>query len=79
MVYGKKYGFHLLAKSRFTGYKVGGYLHKLLKNFGAEIYINEIKNNNIKFTGLKYLLKNSDIVTINTSLKSPKVILTNRI
>ena len=69
ILFGKKVGI--------IGYgKVGGYLHKLLKNFGAEIYINEIKkNNNIKFTGLKYLLKNSDIVTINTSLKSPKVIL----
>ena len=69
ILFGKKVGI--------IGYgKVGGYLHKLLKNFGAEIYINEIKkNNNIKFTGLKHLLKNSDIVTINTSLKSPKVIL----
>ncbi len=69
ILFGKKVGI--------IGYgKVGSYLHKLLKNFGAEIYINEIKKNNkLKFTGLKHLLKNSDIVTINTSLKSPKVIL----
>ena len=36
ILFGKKVGI--------IGYgKVGGYLHKLLKNFGAEIYINEIK------------------------------------
>ena len=48
--------------------KVGRYLKKLLRGFGVKILINDIKlkNKNIE---IKYLLKNSDIVSINSSVK----------
>ena len=55
--------------------KVGKYLHKLLRNFGAKIIINEKKKISQKKTSLKNLIKNSDIISINTSLISEKKIL----
>ena len=68
IIYGKTIGI--------IGYgKVGKYLHKLLKNFGAKIIINERKKINQKITPLKSLIKNSDIISINTSLISKKKIL----
>tara|TARA_Y100001936_G_C15998367_1_gene626420 strand:+ start:173 stop:1036 length:864 start_codon:yes stop_codon:yes gene_type:complete len=55
--------------------KVGKYLHKLLKNFGVKIIINEKKKISQKKTSLKNLIKNSDIISINTNLISNKKIL----
>lgn len=68
IIYGKTIGI--------IGYgKVGKYLHKLLKNFGVKVLINERKKINKKITPLKNLIKNSDIISINTSLVSKKKIL----
>ena len=41
---------------------------KLLRGFGVKILINDIKLKKIKIL-IKYLLKNSDIVSINSSVK----------
>jgi len=68
LLYGKKVGI--------VGFgKIGKYLYKLLKAFGANVLINDIKFNKKKNIDLKFLLKESDIVTMNTSLKSSKKIL----
>ena len=49
--------------------KVGRYLKKLLRGFGVKILINDIKLKKNKNIEIKYLLKNSDIVSINSSVK----------
>ena len=62
ILYGKTVGI--------VGYgKIGRYLHKLLKNFGVKVIINDKKINksNIKNYKLKVLVKESDIVSIHTN------------
>jgi D-3-phosphoglycerate dehydrogenase / 2-oxoglutarate reductase len=54
--------------------KVGRYLNKLLKSFGAKVLVNDIKLAKNKNINLKYLLKNSDIVSINTSSIGKKIL-----
>ena len=65
--FGKKMGFILQGKTLgIIGYgKVGKYLHKILKNFGIKILINDIKKINKDLTKLNTLIKNSDIISIN--------------
>ena len=76
-IWKKNMGFTIHGKTiGIIGYgKVGKYLHRLLKNFGAKIIINEKKKINQKKKSLKNLIKNSDIISINTSLISKKKIL----
>jgi len=58
LIYGKTLGI--------IGYgKVGKYLHKILKNLGIKVLINDIKKINQKNTNLNTLIKNSDIISIN--------------
>ena len=68
IIYGKTLGI--------IGYgKVGKYLHKILKNLGVKILINDIKKINHKNTKLTTLIKNSDIISINMNyLKKYKVL-----
>ena len=76
-IWKKKMGFTIHGKTiGIIGYgKVGKYLHKILKNFGAKIIVNEKKKINQKKIPLNNLIKNSDIISINTSLISKKKIL----
>ena len=63
-LYGKTVGI--------IGYgKIGKYLSKLIKAFGAKVIINDIKLQKKK-KSLNYLLKNSDIVSINVSVNKSK-------
>lgn len=55
--------------------KVGRYLKKLLRGFGVKILINDIKLKKNKNIGIKYLLKNSDIVSISSTVKKGSKIL----
>lgn len=66
-IWKKKMGSIIFGKTLgIIGYgKVGRYLHKILKNFGVKILINDIKKINPKNTKLNTLIKNSDIVSIN--------------
>lgn len=53
--------------------KIGKYLYKILKPFGVEIFIHDIKKSKLpKRKSLGYLLKNSDIISIhiNSNIKS---------
>ncbi len=61
LLYGKTVGI--------VGYgKIGRYLHKILKNFGVKVIINDKKNiNNIKNYKLTALVKESDIISIHTN------------
>ena len=76
-IWKKKMGSTIHGKTLgIIGYgKVGKYLHKILKNFGIKVLINDIKKINHKNTKLTTLIKNSDIISINTNyLKKPKVL-----
>ena len=55
--------------------KVGKYLHKIIKNFGVKILINEKNKIKQKNTNLNILLKKSDIISINVNLRSKKKLL----
>ena len=55
--------------------KVGKYLHKILKNFGIKIIINDKKKTKLKNTNLDVLIKKSDIISINTNLLKKQKIL----
>lgn len=76
-IWNKQIGYNLNKKTiGIIGYgKVGRYLAKLLKGFGVKILINDIKLSKNKNTNLNYLLKNSDIISLNTSIKNSKKIL----
>lgn len=68
IIYGKTLGI--------IGYgKVGRYLHKILKNFGVKILINEIKKIDQKNTELNTLIKNSDIISINMNYSKKQKLL----
>ena len=58
--------------------KVGKYLHKILKNFGVKILINEKNKIKQKNTNLNILLKKSDIISINVNLRSKKKLLNKK-
>ena len=69
-IWKKKMGSVLSGKTiGIIGYgKVGRHLHKILKNFGLNVLINDkkkIKQNNSK---LDLLIKNSDIISVNINL-----------
>ncbi len=66
---GKKFGI--------IGYgKVGKYLTKLVKAFGADLIINDKKKiNNINQKSLNYLISNSDIISLNLNYNN-RIILT---
>ena len=55
--------------------KVGKYLHKLLKDFGAKILVNDKKKINIENTNINKLIKKSDIISLNTNLYSKEKLL----
>lgn len=55
--------------------KVGRYLHKILKNFGIQILINDIKNIKRKNTKLTTLIKKSDIISINMNFSKKNKLL----
>ncbi len=54
--------------------KIGKYLNKLLKSFGAKVLINDIKFIKNKVS-LNSLLKSSEIISININLRNSKKIL----
>ena len=75
-------GFILQGKTLgIIGYgKVGKYLHKILKNFGIKILINDIKKINKDLTKLNTLIKNSDIISININYsKKPRLLNAQRL
>ena len=55
--------------------KVGKHIHKILKNFGIKILINDKKNINKRNTKLDKLIKNSDIITVNINHTSKQKLL----
>ena len=69
LLHGKKFGI--------IGYgKVGKYLAKLVKAFGADLIINDKKKiNNINQKSLNYLISNSDIISLNLNYNK-RIILT---
>ena len=79
-IWKKKMGYTLSGKTvGIVGYgKVGKYVHKILKNFGINILINDKKNINLKKTHLDKLIINSDIISININLGSKKKILLDK-
>jgi len=64
LLYGKNFGI--------IGYgKIGKYLSKLAKSFGAKVIISDIKKfNNINQKSLSFLVSNSDIISVNANYKS---------
>jgi len=64
LLYGKYFGI--------IGYgKIGKYLSKLVKTFGAKTIVSDIKKfKNINQRPLSYLLSKSDIISINANFKS---------
>lgn len=68
-IWKKKMGLILNGKTfGIIGYgKIGKYLHKLLKNFGVNVLINEKMKIKQKNTKLDNLIKNSDIISINVN------------
>ncbi len=79
-IWNKQMGSILNGKTLgIIGYgKVGRYLHKILKNFGIKILINDKKKINCKNSKLDELLKKSDIISVNVNLTSSKKILDKR-
>ena len=80
-IWKKKMGQSLLGKTvGIIGYgKVGKYLHKLLKSFGANIIINEKKKISKKNSTLSKLVKNSDIISLNINFDKSKKILNKKV
>ena len=76
-IWKKKMGYVLSGKTLgIIGYgKVGKYLHKILKNFGIKIIVNDIKKIKIQNTKITELIKKSDIISININLSSKKKLL----
>ena len=70
----KKNGILLKGKTLgIIGYgKVGKYLDKIIKNFGVQILINDVRKINKKNTKLETLIKLSDIISININHMSKK-------
>jgi len=68
LLYGKYFGI--------IGYgKIGKYLSKLVKSFGAKTIISDIKKfKNINQRSLSYLLLKSDIVSINANFNSSTIL-----
>ena len=52
--------------------KVGKHLDKIIKNFGVQILINDVRKINKKNTKLETLIKLSDIISININHMSKK-------
>ena len=73
-IWKKKMGSLLSGKTLgIIGYgKVGRHLHKILKNFGIKILINDIKKINQKNSNLNLLIKKSDIISINMNFIKKK-------
>ena len=76
-IWKKQMGLILNGKTiGIIGYgKVGKYLYKILKNFGAKILVNDKKKIDIKNTNINKLIKNSDIISLNVNLNSKEKIL----
>lgn len=76
-IWKKKMGYVLSGKTLgIIGYgKVGKYLHKILKNFGIKIIVNDMKKIKIQNTKITELIKKSDIISININLSSKKKLL----
>ena len=73
----KTYGKSIIWKKFWIiGYgNIGKYLSKLIKTFGANVIISDIKKfRNINQKPLSFLISNSDIISINANYNS-KVIL----
>ena len=79
-IWQKKMGYVLNGKTvGIIGHgKVGKHLSKILKNFGANILINDKKKIKPKNTGLNTLIKNSDIISLNLNLDKKKTLLSKR-
>ena len=76
----KKMGYTLNGKTLgIIGFgKVGKYLYKIAKCFGVKILVNDKKKIYLKNTNLNFLIKNSDIISLNASIKSNKQILNKK-
>ena len=72
-IWKKKSGSSLFGKTvGIIGYgRVGKYLKNLLKNFGVNFLIHDIKKININ-SSLEKVLKDSDIISLNLSVKNKK-------
>lgn len=68
LLYGKNFGI--------IGYgKIGKYLSKLVKSFGAKTIISDVKNfKNINQKPISYLVANSDIISLNANYKSSLIL-----
>ena len=76
-IWKKKMGSIFYGKTLgIIGYgKVGRYLHKILKNFGVKILINDIKKIDQTNTKLNTLIKNSDIISVNVNYSKKQKLL----
>ncbi len=76
-IWKKKMGYLFNGKTfGIIGYgKVGKYLHKISKNFGVKILVNDKRKINIENTKITKLIKKSDIISININLSSKKKLL----
>ena len=73
-IWKKKMGSLLCGKTLgIIGYgKVGRHLHKILKNFGIKILINDTKKISQKNSNINLLIKKSDIISINVNFIKKK-------
>ena len=80
-IWKKKMGSLLKGKTLgIIGYgKVGKYLDKIIKNFGVQILINDVRKINKKNTKLETLIKLSDIISININHMSKKILTKKRL
>ena len=76
-IWKKKMGSLLKGKTLgIIGYgKVGKHLHKIIKNFGVKLLINDVKKISQKNSKLENLIKQSDIISININHSTKKKIL----
>jgi len=76
-IWEKKMGSLLKGKTLgIIGYgKVGKHLHKIIKNFGVKLLINDVKKISQKNSKLEILIKQSDIISININHSTKKKIL----
>ena len=58
--------------------KVGRHLHKILKNFGIKILINDTKKISQKNSNINLLIKKSDIISINVNFIKKKKLLNKK-
>ena len=80
-IWKKEMGFTLKDKKvGIIGYgKIGKYLAKVIKGFGVDVYVNDLKKiNNKNYLSLEQIFKKCDIVSLNSSLNQKSLNLINK-